>query len=609
MRLITERGELDIPTDFAFTIEQNSPIFSNEGTQSIPVNIPATGRNLKVIDNPTRPARNAPFLKKLSAKLESGIIHKDGQLVIESAQNKFGIVAALMLNESELYSKIKDIKLSAIFEKIVRDDYSIDADPVTSWYNHIYNCMKGTAVDDFTAFPVAVNYDSENGYEILNAPDPASALDPWGLIYAARTLTSGEDEIDVPAGYGITAFLWMYRVIELIFAEYDYAVVDNPFSTAGSPLKKIVLLNNTADSICTGKLNYSDLVPDITVSEFIQFLSTKFGMHVYVSPEVRTVNIKQIETVLFEDQDLDLSQNIDGQIKIVYIDSQELDITSDTSLEGAAPAADTIFDLAKKYTAVTKVDEATWRSYAWGSLPAFKNHLIFRKATGEYWDIYFRRPNGDGPTNKKRLGSNYFRYFTNKFSANELKSNDVVPAMILHTLSVVNSVETNIVCPYIGQSRHRNTALLGTNENSECSLMICAFAGKAAEFSLPAFNTVYLAQAAAKYCLGTTQKYDNAGNLWTTMDLTITDMYQNFFKRWNSMLMNSTAEIECKVDYSPEVLLSIKMQKLKLINGQFYLTKSITYSISSKKIDYGTSKFCLVKKQNLVYTDPELPLQ
>lgn len=609
MRLITERGQLDIPADFSFTIEQNSPVFSNEGTQSIPVTLPATSRNLEVIDNPTRPARKAPFLRKLSAKLEAGVIHKDGQLVIESSENKSGIVAAIMLNESELYSKIKDVKLSEIFGKIVRDDYSFALDPVTSWYVHIYNCMKGTTIDDFTAFPVAINYDESNGYEVLNCPDITSLQDPWGLINEARTIINGEESIDVPAGYGITAFLWMHRVIELLFAEYSYSVGDNPFSVTGSPLNKVVMLNNTADTICAGKINYADLVSDNTVAEFIQFLESKFGMHVYVSPETKQVNIKHLETVLFEDHDVDLSKNIDGQITIHYLDSEELDIASDTSLEGSAPAANTIFDLAKKYTAVTKVDEATWRSYAWGSLPTFKNHLIYRKATGEYWDIYFRRPNGDGPTTKKRLGTNHFRYFTGRFKAKELKSIDVVPSMILKTIAVISSVETNIICPYIGQSRHRNTAILGADENSECSLMICYYAGKAAEFSLPAFNSVYLAQAAAKYCLGTTQKYDNAGNLWTTMDLTITDMYQNFFKRWNSMLMNSTAEIECKVDYSPETLISLKMQKLKLINGQLYLAKSLSYSISSKKIEYGTSKFCLVKKQNLIYGDPEIPLQ
>ncbi len=608
MRLLTERGQLDIPSDLSFTIEQNSPVFSSDGTQSIPVTIPATVRNLEVIDNPTRLARKTQFIRKLSAKLEAGIIHKDGQLAIESADNKAGIVAALMFNESDLYTKIKDLKLTDIFSKIIRNDYSGAADPVTSWYNHIYNCMKGTINDDFTAFPVAINYNEDTGYEMLNCPDYTSAMDPWGLIFAARSIPSGDDEIDVPLGYGITPFLWMNKMIELLFAEYDYSVGDNPFSISGSPLKKVVILNNTADTICPGKITYSDLVPDITVSEFIQFLGTKFAMHIYVSPETRQVNIKQIETVLYEDPDIDLTDFVDGSIKVLPVDIQELDISSDTSLEGATAAADTMFDLAKKYSTVTKLDEAAWRSYSWGSLPAYQHHLIFRKATGEYWDIYFRRQNGEGPTVKERLGSNYFRYYTGRYSSKELKSVDTIPPMVLSTIIVVDSVETNIMCPYIGQSRHMNTSITNEDNNTECKLIIAYAAGKAAEFSLPAFNAVYLAQASAKYYLGTIQKYDNAGNLWTTMDLTTTDLYPNLFKRWNSLLMNSAVDIECKVNYPIEKLLSLKMQKLKQINGQLFLPKALSYSVFSNKIEFGSSKFCLVKKLDPVSSDPDFPL-
>lgn len=608
MRLITEKGQVDIPGGFSFTIEQNSPVFSKEGSQSLPITLPDTPRNMQVLDYPTRPGRKSQFLRKIPAKLEAGVIQKDGQLVIDSGENRTGIVAALMLNESDLYTQIKDVKLADVFKKIIRDDYSAAADKVTSWYTHIYNCMRGSVSDDFTAFPVAINYSEDSGYEVLNRPDHTSGLDPWALIYAARTITSGEEEIDVPAGYGITPFLWMYRVIELLFAEFGYSVGENPFKIAGSPLRKVVLLNNTIDSICIGKIRYSDLVPDISVSEFIVFLESKFGMHIYASAELKRVDVRQIETVLLEDPDQDITPFACGQIKYLFTDPLELDLTSDTSLDGATPAADTIFDLAKKYSSVTKVDEATWRSYAWGSLPAFQHHLILRKANGQYYDIYFRRPNGDGPTSIKRLGSNYFRYFTNRFKAKELKSIDVMPPMVMVTIATVNSVETNIMCPYVGKNRFLNTATLGENDNTECKLMIAFAAGKAAEFSLPAFNSVYLAQAAAMYYLGTTQKYDNAGNLWSSLDLTTTDLYPTLFKRWNAMLMNSGVEVECKVDYPLDKLLSLKMHKLKLLSGQKLLPESLSFSVFSNKIEFGTSKFYLVKNLSPASSDPAIPL-
>ena len=85
MKLITSQGELVLPTDFSFTIKQNSPIFSKEGSQSIPVTLPSSQINFSVLNNPQRTGRNSKYIRKIPAKLEAGVFHKSGQLVIDTA--------------------------------------------------------------------------------------------------------------------------------------------------------------------------------------------------------------------------------------------------------------------------------------------------------------------------------------------------------------------------------------------------------------------------------------------------------------------------------------------------------------------------------------------
>lgn len=599
MRLMTEKGQLDLPADFTFEITQNSPAFSYEGTQSIPTTLPSSARNRQVLGFPTRLARVEKYQRKISATLEAGVYQKTGQLIIDTAEAKAGITGAIMLNESDLYSKVKEVELETIFGKIIRNDYSGAADPIGSWYAHIFRCMTGEVADDFTMFPVAVNFDEETGYEVLNCPDYTSSSNPWALKWAARDIIQGTETVEEPAGYGITPFLWLYRLLELIFAEYGYTVVANPFKD-NTLLKKIVVINNCADTLCKGTINYSDLVPSCTVSEFLKFIENKFLTHAYINADSRTIDLITLESVLTNPPDMDISGFVNGEATHKFSDTKEVDISSDTELEGAKPAMPTIFDLAKKYSSVEVIDEQAWQEYNWGNCPVYKNSLVLRKATGHYYDIYFSR--AGGPTNITHLGTNYFRYFTGKQTAQEYKSGDVMPPMVIVTLGEINSLEANILCPFIGSSRHINTTYKDEKDSDGQKIIIAYAAGKAVELALDPFNTVHKGTIVSKYHLGTTQKYDNSGALWCSHDLTTTDIYRQFFKKWNDVIRNCGVELECRVDYPNTQLLSLKLERLKLFRGQLLLPKSLSFNVS-KCISHNSSSFLLVKSQLPVIDD------
>lgn len=583
MRLITSKGQLHLPSDFAFTIEQNSPVFSQEGTQSIPVSLPDSDVNKAALSYPTRPGRKDKFIRKIPAKLEAGIIHKSGKLLIESAERESGILGSIMLNESDFYSQIRDVKLPDIFGKIIRDDFSQSSDKVEDWYQYIYDCMVGDETDDFTAFPVAVNL-TGGKYQLLNGPDTSSERTVWDLKYQARRVAYGDETINVPLGYGVTPFLWLWRMIELLFAEYDYTVRLNPFKTDNF-LNKIALVNNTADSICKGTLNYGDLVPSGTVSEFVTFLADKMLSHIYIYPESKSVDIVPLNSVLLSEADMDITAILHGNEKYTFTDTFEVSIEPDTSLEGAEPAMETLFDLANKYTHIGVLSESDFRNNA------YKYNLVLRKSTGDYYEILRKPPTSEVQISK--LGSNYFRYFTRRLPAKEYKSTDLIPPMVELKTGLIGSKEANVICPYIGTSRHRNTSYKEKTADAEQKIIIALNAGVSDEDAI----------IAAKYILGTTQKYDNMGNLWSMYDLTTTDLYTLFFKEWNKYLMNSGIEMEARVDYLPEQILSLKMDLPKIFKGQKILLKNLSYSVGNK-VSNILSKFLLLRSLTPLVTDP-----
>lgn len=615
MKIITSKGQLDIPTDYSITIEQSSPAFSHEGTQSLPIELPISDRNITTLDKPIRFGRVDRFVRKLDAKIIAGIFQKDGQLVIDSAGINAGIVGAIMLNESDLYSKIKDTEIKSIFASIIRNDFSAESNPVSSWYTHIYRCMKGEILDDFTAFPVATDFNEETGYFILNRPDYTSALDPWKLIWEARNITTDEESMIYPAGYGITPFLWLWRTIELIFAHYGYSVRNSIFSS-DPLLKKIVLVNNTADAICKGRLNYADLVPDITVSGFLTFLEKKFLTHAYIYPESKTVDFVPLQSILSLNPDHNLSSLIDGEAQFFYGETRGVTLSSKTDIDGSAPAASTIFDLQKIYSSVHEINELDWRTYNWEAhgIPTFTTTMILRKATGQFYTIYFRRYGG--PTNFSRLGSNYFKFQQPSMTSfEEYESDDSMPTMVEVLLGeTADEKEAIIICPSIGKSAMRNVKLSSSNKDTltaeKQEIIIAYAAGKADSTAYPVimkFGVVAKkGTISPKYHLGTTQKRDNAGNIWADYDLTTTDLYKRFFLSWNNVLKNSNTEVECKIDYQDKDLMSLRLDVPKIILGQKVLLKKFSYSISTS-VKHIISRFLLIKNQQPLIEDDVFP--
>ena len=114
MRLVTDKGELTLPSDFSFEIEQNSAFFSEEGAASITATIPATPQDQSRLGFPARLARKDRFINTMNASIQKGVYQKHGQLVIASSDERT-ITCTMALENSDLYTQHKDKNLKEIF--------------------------------------------------------------------------------------------------------------------------------------------------------------------------------------------------------------------------------------------------------------------------------------------------------------------------------------------------------------------------------------------------------------------------------------------------------------------------------------------------------------
>ena len=117
MKLITEKGELPLPTDFSFEIEVNNPFFSDEGTASVPATIPATGNVFRILSHPERPGRSKRHIRTVPAMLQHGMFQRKCNMMVDSCSRDEGISVSLAFTESELYTSVKDRQLKELLEK------------------------------------------------------------------------------------------------------------------------------------------------------------------------------------------------------------------------------------------------------------------------------------------------------------------------------------------------------------------------------------------------------------------------------------------------------------------------------------------------------------
>lgn len=559
MKLIVAKGVITLPDDFEFQIESNHPFFSDEGTAAIPVSIPSTKENLRILGNPDNIRNAKRQVLKLDAQLQTGAFQKNGRLIIDSASGRTGIAASFMLEESDLYSQFRDRKIRDIFEGLwYYPTKSMMLSP-TDIYNNNYTPLTagGKILTDLVCFPVAVKRE-DNKLFVINEPDSNNVLKGE----QARTVPMEDGSMmDVPAYYGLAYYIYLWALIEHTFTLSGFTVKENVFKS--DPLfYRIVVVHNVADGLIDPEndygFSYARLVPSMTVGELIEFLANTFCAVVLF--EDREVSIVFMRDIFNATPDMDLSGYESGDRMVTYPDASRLELTMDTSLESAAPAADTIDDFNDRYKDVMSV----------ASLEAITAPgIYFIPVLNKY---YVKEQNGK----VKLIGSDCFKY-SRRVSGEAVEISS--PARFLPMVLVDGRY-----MPFIGSRVH-----------------VCINAGKDADADQPV-QLCYAFLVDDHFC-GSSYSYNENGTPQMFMvaavprpkrlrytSLTPEGLARyiggssdyglfHLFSPYESLLVNSAPEIDTAFDIPIDKFLQIDRDTVKLLDGARVLFKSMSYTL------------------------------
>lgn len=324
------------------SVERTNPFFNEYGEASVPIDLPCSPHNLRLLD--------FPHLLGASKKQQMhDVVIQDGQYYAQcrqcvlSATAKGSISTAFYVNDGSFYSRLKDSRLKDVF----KGECVPGVDTVAQGIDFCRQLRSGTH-PHFANFPVLVDNDSgqEGGWshKIINAYGKQRRItvaigggktadvdvfmpnegDEGCDFYNAeqRTEYVNNIRITLQPGYYISPFIRAVYVLQRVFKHFGYTLADNFFSQT-EPFSGMVLLNNVIDVLVNGKIKLADLVPEITCLEFLSVFRKKFCCEFVTNEGDRTAGVVFLADMVKAHPTADLTACLTAEPTVQYKSAKE----------------------------------------------------------------------------------------------------------------------------------------------------------------------------------------------------------------------------------------------------------------------------------------------
>lgn len=330
-----DKGEAyQLNPDTQLSVERTNPFFNDYGEQTIPLSIPASDHNMRLLDYPTVFGLSQRAVKTRAA-ISDGDYHAECSQVLLSAQKKGSLQTSFYMNDGSLYAAITKVKLKEIFSgENVKDASGNTITTVEQGIAFCRTLMAGSN-PDYAIFPVLVDNDSgldgDYNYKVINrwgkdvttngttefsdgtADD--NTCNFWGATQ--RTEYVDTQAVTLTPGYYITPFIRCNTVLRRIFQYFGYTLQEN-FFTMTEPFTKMVFVNNVIDSLVNGAIRVSDLLPDVTARTILDVYRKKFCCEFVADEQTKTVSVRFMRDILSATPDADLTQYMTEEPQVVF---------------------------------------------------------------------------------------------------------------------------------------------------------------------------------------------------------------------------------------------------------------------------------------------------
>lgn len=406
-----EGTTIDLSDNVSISVEDTSPIFNEIGSQTMPVTAPMTRLNRQVFSGVHRvDAGVNPNAPERCVEVVQGAYSRRGVMNLTEAGYE-GFTFNIGFDNSTAYAKWKTRKLGELSKlPVYRTDPNAQGEPTEQLMSYLYGIYTQSepSRDDFAVFPVAVNKEEAGSdaekktyWEVLNLVGPAGLEQPLAVN---RVIDSKVTQVSIPDCYMVSPFLRVWRVLELVFADLDMEVMENPFKS-DPELCRLVVLNNAADSCCRGEIKYADLMPECMVQEFMNALWTRFGLTYHLDYNMGRVRLRLIKDIINGRDVMDLGTLIAEMPRVSYLSPQYVRLSAKSSIEGAAPACERFEEFAKglniqRIRMGTNVSE--WQNVGTSTSPEWDGDVSFDPNEEDpwqdwTWDSEVAQPEPDMP--------------------------------------------------------------------------------------------------------------------------------------------------------------------------------------------------------------------
>lgn len=579
MKIYIGTESIDLPTNFAADIDWKSPLFSEEGSLSISVTIPLTPKNKKLLSFAEDTGRITK-MGDIYVQIEEGAFRRSGILNIAgTSENE--LECSIGFDESEAYYKFSDKKLSELEGWPVYEPEGDDK--ITAVINHLTDVMQEKINADYCVFPVLIysetctENDVETVYEyILNQPEMVGECLLVGRE-ARKIKVKGDDgptEISVPKGYGISPFIRVGALLRLLWNMIGFELLENPFDTHPQ-LKRLCLLNNTADTVVKGVIEYRQIMPDVTVDDFFDCLWCRFGARYFVNGNRRTVQIKFIRDILNSGGVINLSGRNTGGATQSFDSYRQLRLSADNSFNLAKRSADTFEDFFDQLGGIcSDMTNVEFTTPGW--LARFPYTFVRNKATG----MFYKKSIID-TTKVELISSSFFDYDkkTVGLDYEELNSPDKNIPMVFedYPMPFFDCKEKNLNT-ILRLTYSENTETNSEEEEyNECPLGLCF------QIGVDNSGNYYFGSIFGLRSNGNDRFIDALGNRFD-IDMVYhgeTGLFHNFFSEYDAYLRHAGQQVRQSFLLDHTEISSVDLSQKIMIDNQPYLIESFTQELGS----------------------------
>lgn len=592
-------GEVfNVVPEFKLELRNTSPIFNELGSKTISTSLPKTPHNIKLLGFSHRlDIRDKPKLK-IPVIVSSGSYVRTGMLYESSAYNTegtFGITIAF--DEGIMYEAMSNILLTELSNLPV-----IESTPggLYSMMNNLFTT--NNQEDHLSVFYVNFKkqtYKEENNgekdaywSEYVNGP---KSLGVGEAALAKREITfviedNSPVEISVPEGYGITPFVRVWYLLELIFGHFGYQIESNPFKD-DFQLKRLCVLNNTVDAIVTGTLDYKQLLPPVSINDFLNALYCRFGMKVSFDSNTNTVDLILIRDVFRTDNQM-IPLSLSALPDIDYTEPKQLKLSVAKNLDESDTETDTYEEFLAKYN---------------NTIGEIENMLVSVSVGGIYYDPRSGQFYQCSTINseKKRLSSFHFDW--NKKDEG-LETEEI--SSIDEALTMEHKENAGFVYLYFGLNHQLMNSILtidGASQNTDTQNVL-AFAYDMGEAWLEMpdgsiFKYGYKYGSIFPYAWQSSSvlQKDFDGNEYRYA-LTLAGEYgafNNFFKEYDAFLRHSNHTVKLESFQSSYELSSIDFTDKRIVDNQPLLLDKFDHDL-----DGHSRQLCKIEARTLRLYEP-----